>query len=88
MAERSLRDRLIAIVGTDTAQRVINLLDEEAVTPCRDTDCVRIRRHSRLEWHLWRHPVGAPIVWGLLGRRCFNCGQYVWRRIHRAGAAK
>lgn len=85
MAEPSLRDRLTGIVGTDKADRVIALLDEEAVTRCRDTDCVRLWPHSRIAQHLWRHPVGAPIGWGLFGRRCFNCGHYTWRRIHRAG---
>ncbi|MFD7794357.1 hypothetical protein [Streptomyces sp. NPDC059759] len=87
MGDLSLRDRLTGIVGPTLARRVIALLDEEALTPCRDTDCVRIRSHSRLGFHLWRHPVGAPIVRGLLGRKCFNCGQYAWRRIHRAGPA-
>jgi hypothetical protein len=80
-----LRTRLTAIVGPEATDRVIELLDEEAAQRCRDTDCVRRRPHSRLAPHLWRHPVGAPIVWGLFGRRCFNCGHYVWRRIHRAG---
>lgn len=85
MAERSVRERLTTVVGTDKAALVIGLLDEEAATRCRDADCVRRWPHSRIALHLWRHPAGAPTERGLFGRRCFNCGHYVWRRIHRAG---
>lgn len=85
MAEPSLRDRLTAIVGTDKVERVIDLLDEEAVTRCRDDDCVRRRAHSRLDRHLWRHTAGAPLTRGLFGWLCFNCGRSTWRRIHRTG---
>lgn len=86
MPEPSIRTRLAAIVGTDKAERVIAVLEEEAATPCRDTDCVRRRPHSRLAPHAWRHRAGDPRTWGLFGWRCFNCGHYVWRRIHRVGA--
>ena len=83
MADPDIRTRITRIVGERLAEQIINVLEEESVTPCTDPDCVRRRRHSRLDRHLWRHACGAPRTRGLLGWRCFNCGQSSWRRIHR-----
>lgn len=85
MSDQSLHARIVAIAGTDAADRILDLLDEEAAQRCRDADCMRRLPHSRLARHLWRHRPGAPLTRGVFGRRCFNCGHYVWRRIHKPG---
>jgi hypothetical protein len=86
-ANPSLRDRIVGIAGPDIADRIIAVLDEEAVTPCRDADCVRRRRHSRIDRHLWRHEANAPLSRWLFGWRCFTCGRSTWRHIHKPGTA-
>lgn len=80
----SLHERIAAITSPAAAEEIIDILNEESLTPCRDRDCIRLLPHSRIARHLWRHEVGAPRTRGLFGWRCFNCGQSSWRRIHRA----
>lgn len=83
MSDPSIRDRITAVVGSEKARQVIDILDEELLTRCRDADCIRRRPHSRLAQHLWRHVPVAPLSPGLFGRRCFTCGRPTWRRIHK-----
>lgn len=79
----SLRDRIIAIAGPTAAERIIEVLHEEAATRCRDDDCLKRLPHSRLSRHAWRHEPAVPLTPGLFGRTCFTCGQPTWHRIHR-----
>ena len=78
-----LYDRIAQLTGAEIAERVIEILDEEASQRCRDADCIRLFPHSRLSRHLWRHEAAAPLSLGLLGMRCFTCGRPTWRRVHR-----
>ncbi|MFI8872426.1 hypothetical protein [Streptomyces sp. NPDC055243] len=79
----NLRDRIAAIAGLSAADQIVELLEEEAASRCSDADCLRRLPHSRLARHVWRHEPSAPLTRGLLGRKCFTCGQATWRRIHR-----
>lgn len=81
--EPSVYERLVAIVGETAADEVIELLEEELATPCRDADCLRRGPHARLGLHRWRHIAQAPLTQGLLGWRCFTCGKPTWHPVHR-----
>lgn len=83
MTAPSLRSRITDIVGPESTEQIIALLDDEAGQRCRDADCIRLRPHSRLSTHLWRHVPVAPLSPGPFGQRCIVCGQPTWRRIHR-----
>ncbi|HEY3477932.1 MAG TPA: hypothetical protein VGL02_03450 [Streptomyces sp.] len=80
-----LRTRLAAKVGERLAGEIIEILNEEVATRCRDADCLRRRSHPRLAWHLWRHVPVAPLSPRLFGLHCFTCGRPTWHRIHRTG---
>ncbi|MGV2914756.1 hypothetical protein [Streptomyces alfalfae] len=80
-----IRNRIAEVVGAQSAEQIIHILEEEGAQRCRDTNCIRLRPHSRLSVHRWRHVAVAPLSPGVLGRRCLTCGQPSWRRIHRTG---
>jgi hypothetical protein len=80
-----LRDRIVAIVGPEAAEKIIEILDEELLTRCQDADCLRRWPHPRLARHVWRHDPVAPLSPGLFGRRCLTCGLPTWHRLHKPG---
>jgi len=72
-----------------TVNRIISAVEGERDRPCDDDACARLRWHSRLGPHAWRHEASPPFshpfpfTW-----TCFSCGRPTWARIHKvAGVA-
>lgn len=83
-----LRAHVNTILGSWLTQdekcaAIFELMDQGLQTRCTDGDCARRRRHPLVALHAWRHAPNPPLDRGLLGWRCFTCGQYTWRRIHK-----